>query len=132
MSDNVKALERPRPPALPATADEMLKRRNIKSNVSLNDEVEKIFLVLIEESERFRALLEAVWPSDAVEGSLGYDTVMAAEMIREYARDKAHKNDFVANRPGNSVKKSLLVVMRRYEIDRKTRAMKVGGYLITS
>ena len=78
-------LYRSRPTPLPAKMDDW--ERKIKSVRMLNDYVEDVHRALWDGDPKYREFLEAVWDSDAVEGSLAIDNTMAAMMIREKAKD---------------------------------------------
>jgi hypothetical protein len=83
-----------------------------------NNLIEQVHLVLVED-DSYLALLDAVYNSQAVEGSLADDDIMAAKMIR----DKAYKlgNAEVARQKLASIVKALRVVLRRYGASRKQR-----------
>jgi hypothetical protein len=93
-----------------------LTRKSLRHK-SIIDFVEDIFVKLYDESERFRALVEAVFDSDAVEGSTMDDDVVAAQMIREEARADSPVKD--ANL--HTIRLALRRVMARWDIARKDR-----------
>jgi hypothetical protein len=117
-----------RPAPLPAKIDDW-ERKN-KSSLTLNDHVESVHRTLWDSDEEYRRYLEAVWDSDAVEGSLAIDNVKAAEMIRE----KALKLDGnpVGTKKLDTIVRSLNVVLRRYENSRKERRETVQGVMVPS
>lgn len=117
---------RPAPP-LPATREEMLSQRKVASKVTLNDLVEEIHDKLYENPE-YQALIFGVWDSEAVEGSLAADNYKASNMIREWARE--HGNTVVASKNWATLSKSLGVVLRRFELDRRTRRHMVDGEIV--
>jgi hypothetical protein len=114
---------RPRPTQLPQKIEEW--ERKIKSMPSLNDHVEDLHRMLWDDSAEYRAYLEAVWDSDAVEGALAIDNVFAAEMIRDQAREIP--GNIVGNKKLDTIVKSLGVILRRYENSRKERRHTVHG-----
>lgn len=92
--------------------------RQIKGERTLNDHVEDIHLSLVE-SGNYRGFLKAIYDEQAVEGSLGADNIMAAQMIREKAREIA--NDVVSKEKLATISKALGVVLRRYGLSRNER-----------
>jgi hypothetical protein len=117
---------RARPTPLPASIEDW--QRKIKSERTLNDHVEDLHVMCWSESPDYRKYLEAVWDSDAVEGSLSIDNVKAAEMIREKARTIA--GNPIANKKLDPIVKSLGVVLRRYQASRKERRNTVDGRIV--
>jgi hypothetical protein len=99
--------------------------RKVKTMRTLNDQIEEIHLKLYETNPKYKDLLEAVWDSDAVEGSLSIDNTLAAQMLRQQAIDD-HNAD-VSRRKLDTIVKCMGVVLRRYEFDRKTRRQTVHG-----
>jgi hypothetical protein len=112
-----------RPSPLPAKIDDW--QRKNKSSLTLNDYVEQIHRSLWDDDPSYRAYLEAVWDSDAVEGSLAIDNMMAAMKIR----DKAPEFDGnpVGSKKLDTIVRSMNVVLRRYENSRKERRETVQG-----
>lgn len=108
---------------LPAKIDEWT--RYIKLERTLNDYVEDVHRALWDESEEYREFLLAVDDSESVEGSLGADNTMAAQMLRNKADEMNNKE--VSKRKLATIIKALNVVMRRYRADRKRRKNTVGG-----
>lgn len=119
---------KPRPDPLPTKIDEW--ERKIKSTRMLNDYVEDVHRMLWDDSKEYRDFLEAVWDSDAIEGSLAIDNVMAAEMIREKAKEL--DGSPVGNKKLDTIVKSLGVILRRYENSRKERRNTVQGVRVPS
>lgn len=110
---------------LPATVDDMLARRTNATNRTLNDFVDDIHKVLwSRNNSEYRALLDAVYDEDAVEGSLSIDNAKAAELIRDHA--KKAEIDYIANKKLATIVKALTVVLRRYKMTRKERAIRIG------
>jgi hypothetical protein len=111
-------------PPLSRSAEEFLAKRKLKSRRTLNDEVETVYLALIND-EQFQGYLEAVYDEDAVEGSLSIDNMKAAEMIRA----KALEMEIVAvsKRKLATIVKAMNVVLRRGNDDRNTRRYMLHG-----
>ena len=95
---------------------------------TLNDHVDDIHVLLWSNPNYHRAL-EAVYDEDAVEGSLSADNFIAAGMIREYARE--HELPHVKDKKLATIVKSLNIVLRRYGISRKERAITIGNETIS-
>ena len=96
---------------------------------TLNDHVDDIHVSLWEKSA-YHTALEAVDDADAVEGSLSADNFLAAGLIRDHARETG--NHHVKDKKLATIVRALNVVLRRYGIDRKTRASSVGGVIVPS
>lgn len=105
----------------------MLARRVTDSHRTLNDMVEEIHTALYDKPV-YRSLIMAVWDSEAVEGSLAADNHMAAQMIRSEA--KTRNQHELAGKNLATISKSLGVVLRRFELDRKTRRHMVEGVVV--
>jgi hypothetical protein len=114
VTSNSKAIARP----LPATVADLLEQRKNKKSYSLNDMIEKHHLSLYSD-EDYQAVLEAVHPEQALEGSLIADDFEAARLIREHARGQG--DGYVAKQKLDTIRKSLQIVLRRYGISRKER-----------
>lgn len=112
------------PPKLPATQSDLLALRRIKEKLSLNNRIEEIVKGLWEEP-KYLLLIKAIYDEQAVEGSLGVDNVLVAELIRDYA--KQHGITDVADAKLATIVKCHNTVLRRYGLDRKTRRNEVGG-----
>lgn len=119
---------RPRPTQLPAKMEDW--QRTLQGHRTINDHVEDVLEVLVNKSPEFRALLEAVWDTDAVEGSLSADNIIAAQMIRDAARKEDPEHHPLAKRKLATLVRSLGVVLRRYDADRKTRRQTVDGKIV--
>ena len=115
------------PPALPATAADLLQKRDMKSHPTLNDKVESHYLALFED-EQFRGYLYAVWDEQAVEGSCAVDNVKAAEMIRRRAQETGDVE--VSKQKLATLVKSLNVVLRRYHESRNERRNMIAGEIV--
>jgi hypothetical protein len=116
-----------RPVGLPLTVEGLLALRTSARVRTLNDYVDDIHLALWS-SEDYRRTLDAVYDEDAIEGSLACDNNVAANLIRDYAR--AHAIVPVAGKKVATIIKALNVVLRRYHISRRERAMTVGGLFV--
>lgn len=104
--------------SLPATVQGLIDQRKNKSKRTLNDQVDEIHLQLWADPS-YRKLQDAVYSEQAVEGSLIADDFELARMIRVHA--KKIGNPYVANQKLDTLRKSALVVARRYGISRKER-----------
>lgn len=109
---------------LPQTVADLLTHRKSMQARSLNDEVDDIFLRLWE-NPKFRELFAAIHPSQTVEGSFPSDDHVAAEMIREYAKE--HHFPIASGTKLAAIIFSLHVVCRRYEQSRNQRRNMVKG-----
>lgn len=114
---------------LPATVEAMLAQRRTTAGRTLNDYVEDLHVKLWS-SAAYQQTLDAVYDEDAVEGSLAADNLMAAQMLRELARKESVPQ--VANRKLATIVKALNVVLRRYRLTRKERALTIGGQMMTN
>lgn len=114
---------RARPTPLPAKSDNW--QRKIKSARTLNDHVEDVHLSLWDDNPEYRQFLEAVWDSDAIEGSLSIDNTMAAIMLRDKAKNI--EGNPVDKKKLDTIVKSLGIVLRRYEFSRRERRHTVEG-----
>lgn len=121
MSDNTTRV--PAPP-LPATVMDLLAQRKTMRSRSLNDDVEDCHLKLYEEPP-YRKLFLPIWKEETVEGSFIADDITAAMMIRDFA--KKNRLPIASNAKLQAIVRSLGVVCRRYQMDRKTRQGLVGG-----
>jgi hypothetical protein len=120
MSDTAVTLA----PALPSTVADLMAHRKTPQSRSLNDEVDDVFLRLWE-NPKFRELFAAIHPSQIIEGSFASDDHVAAEMIRDYARE----NHFpiVSASKLAAIIFSLHVVCRRWQQSRNQRRNMVKG-----
>ena len=117
-------ITRAKPEPLPATLQDLVNRRQRVAPPNLNDKVERIYLELYPDP-KFQRYLDAVYASDAQEGSLYADDLLAAQMIRVWAKED-DKDLYVANKNLATIARALNVVQARYGISRKARATKVG------
>lgn len=113
---------------LPATREELLSRKTMKV-ASLNDRVDFIHQDLWDDPN-YQRYLYACWDSQAVEGSLSADNLMAAMMIRDYARKNS--DPLVADEKLAVINHSLNIVLNRYHIGRKERRVTVAGEAVTT
>ena len=117
-------ITRAKPEPLPATLQDLVNRRQRIAPPNLNDKVERIYLELYPDP-KFQRYLDAVYASDAQEGSLYADDLLAAQMIRAWAKED-DKDLYVAGKNLATITRALNVVQARYGISRKARAAKVG------
>jgi len=110
---------------LPATRDELLARKTMKRGPSLNDDVDRIHVILWDNPD-YKKFHDAVFDADAVEGSCTADNFEAARMLREFAA-KHEEFVYVAKKNLTTLVKSMSVVLRRYHMSRHERAMTVQG-----
>lgn len=109
---------------LPATRDDLLAQKTMKSKPTLNDHVDALHVALWDNAD-YQAFLDATSDADAVEGSLAADNLKAAEMIRTRAAEISDK--MVAGKKLATIVIALNVVLRRYNMTRKMRAVMIGG-----
>lgn len=115
----------PEPPPLPEKIDNWV--RTLKEERSLNDLVEDVHRVLVDESDDYRRYLWAVHDTQAKEGSLSADNIMAAQLIRQKATDQKTE---VADEKLATIVMALGVVLRRYNVSRKQRRNLLGGTVV--
>jgi len=108
---------------LPETVVDLINSRKGRFERTLNDMVEELYLKLWE-NPQFKRYLDAVTDGEAVEGSLGCDDHEAARMLRDLAKKE---NIPIKDKPLASYKLALKVVMRRYDMSRKTRKLELHG-----
>lgn len=106
------------PPALPETRSDLMAHYKLKRKRSINDLVEEIVIKLWEDDE-FQKLVDAIYDSDSVHGSLGDDDVMAAVMIKEVATRDKHTE--VAAKNIHTIKLAMRVALRRFSQGRGDR-----------
>jgi hypothetical protein len=111
---------------LPETVVDLINSRKGRFERTLNDIVEELYLKLWENAQ-FKKYLDAVTDGEAVEGSLGCDDHEAARMLRDLARKE---NIPIKDKPLASYKLALKVIMRRYDMSRKTRKLELHGELV--
>lgn len=110
---------RPAPPPLPATRADLLAGYKLKRRRNINDLVEEIIVRLWDNDENFMKYVEAIYDSDAVEGSLSEDDTMAALIIRDVARKE--KQAEVADKNLHTIKLAMKVGLRRFGVSRPER-----------
>ena len=113
---------------LPRTSEEMIARRVLKRRRTLNDFVEDVHLQLWEVSKEYMDYLDAVYDTEAVEGSRAADDLKAAECIRVYARKNEIKE--IADKKLATLVKALGVVLSKYCSTRRQRAKTLRGELV--
>jgi len=111
-------------PPLPSTVADLLAHLKTNRTRSLNDEVHDIFIRLWEDAN-FRKLFEAIHPSQTVEGSFSADDQVAAEMVRQYAKE--HHMPVTADTKLAAIIFSLHIVARRFDQSRNQRRTMVKG-----
>jgi hypothetical protein len=118
----------PKPPPLPATVDDLMAQRVGNFDISINDLVNDIHIVLWDGDATYKGYLFALHDSQAVEGSLAADNHCAAVAIRDYARD----NNISGLKDENlaTINKALNVVLRRFQLSRKQRRNMVHGEVV--
>jgi hypothetical protein len=117
---------------LPATLEDMLARRKGASSRTLNSYVDEIHKGLWSDysdkpealGKRYRMLLDAVYDEQAVEGSLSIDNAEAARIIRNQAAKAGF--DYVAAQKLAPIVKALNIVLKRYKMTRKERAVRIN------
>lgn len=114
---------KPVPPALPATKEDWLAERRIKDAPNILDWVEDIHLSLLandDKRDHYQAYINAIYDSQAVEGTMECDDQEAARMIREtaVATDPNHP---LGKEKLKSIIKAWKSVLRRYRKSRKER-----------
>ena len=113
---------------LPATVFDLMGQRKGKFEPAFNDYVEQLHLRLFD-NVGYKNFLEAVIDGEAQEGSLSCDDHEAARILRELARKE---NSPFKDKTIASYKLALKVVMRRYQMTRKERAITLGGELVAA
>lgn len=102
-------------PPLPATRSALLAGYKLKRRRTINDLVEEVFIKLWEIDQPFMKLIEPIYDSEALEGSIDDNYTMAALIIRDLAKKDKHVE--VANKNLRTIKLAMKVVLRRYGID---------------
>lgn len=113
---------------LPQSSRELLLCRKKPSKASLTDLVEHIHIGLWDDAS-YRALWNATFDDEAVEGSVLADTFSAALRVRAVAVAGVQENGFltlVANEKLARISKALCAVVRRYGISRSERRARVA------
>jgi hypothetical protein len=117
MSDAV--LELRVPPPLPETRKDLMKQYKLKRHRSINDLVEEIIVKLWDNDANFMKYVNAIYDSQAVEGSMDDDDVMAALIIRDTAKRDKHVE--VADQNVHTIKLAMRVALRRFDLGRGQR-----------
>lgn len=123
MKTNIHVLT---PDPLPATTEDLIAAFKLKAGLNLNDVVQDAIEQLYDKG--LQPFLAATHDSQAVEGSLSADNVMAAEMLRTWARKNG--KTLLANEKLGVIVLAMGVVCRRFGIDRKTRRNTVAGSVV--
>jgi hypothetical protein len=119
---------RVRAEALPVSVEDLLARKTMRA-MTLNDYTDQCHVALWRAGDqKYMKLLDAVTNSDAVEGNIKIDDMLAAMRLREYAVQ--HQIEYLQGKKLDAIVKSLKVVLRRYHIGRKERAVMVGGEIV--
>lgn len=106
-------------PPLPATRTALLAGYKLKRRRSINDLVEEIVVKLWDNDEKFMKYVNAIYDSQAVEGSMDDDDVMAAIIIRDTAARDKHVE--VAQQNVRTIKLAMRVALKRFGISRNER-----------
>ena len=112
------------PAPLPTTTQDLLAQRRLKAKRTINDLVEDVVIKLWE-NDTFMKLIDAVYDSDTVEGSMDIDDTLAAMMIRDAAKEAG--NEELAGKKLDVIVHAMRVVLRRYGQDRRERRNTIGG-----
>jgi hypothetical protein len=104
---------------LPGNAVDFAAQYKLKRATTLLDAVESCVRVLMDNAQ-FRAFVNEVNDEDAIEGSLHYDDVAAAQMIRDYAKDNGAPAS-VANAKMKTLVHAMNAALRRFGASRKQR-----------
>jgi hypothetical protein len=111
------------PPPLPATRQELLAGYKLKRRRSINDLVEEVVVKLWDNHEQFMKLVTAIYDSQSVEGSLEDDDMMAAIVIRDFAKKEGRARR-VADQKVHTIKLAMRVGLRRFGVSRPEREEK--------
>ena len=103
---------------IPRSGREMLKHRKSSTTTSVNDAVEAVYLALLDDDD-FHKAIDAVYNTQAAEGSLLADDFSACIIIRDYA--KANNHTMVGLQNLATLRHCLGVVLRRFGMSRKER-----------
>jgi hypothetical protein len=106
-------------PALPETRDDLLAQYKLKRRRSINDLVEEVIVKLWDNDDNFMKYVEAIYDSQAIEGSMDDDDVMAALIIRDTAKRDKHVE--VADQNVHTIKLAMRVALRRFDLGRGQR-----------
>ena len=105
-------------PQLPTTTEALRDSRKLKKKRTINDQVED-FVVKHWEDKGYRKFVDAIYESEAAEGSFDIDDVMAAQFIRA-AANKAGNGE-VASAKLDTIVQAMKTVLRRYQQSRQER-----------
>jgi len=105
--------------ALPTTVADLMAMKKSGKSRTVNDEVDFIHLRVWEGIPEYVSYLDAVGSEQAIEGSLVADDLEAARIIRDYAQE--HGIHVVGSLKLHTIRRALLVVLRRYRISRSER-----------
>lgn len=106
-------------PTLPQTRDGLLAQYKLKRKRSINDLVEEVIVKLWDNDENFMKYIDAIYDSQAVEGSMDDDDVMAALIIRDTAKRDKHVE--VSDQNVHTIKLAMRVALRRFDVARGQR-----------
>ena len=99
------------PPPLPETRVDLLAKYRLKRRRSINDLVEELVIKLWDD-KRFISLIEPIYDSQAIEGSIDDNYTMAALLIRDTAKKDKHEQ--VADQNLHTIKLAMRVALRRF------------------
>ena len=116
--ETVSEIPQSRAIALPKTVAALMEQKKSKQTSTLNDQVETVHLSLWEKPE-YQRFLDAVYKEQAIEGDLFCDDIEASRLIRDEARKQG--NAYVSGQKLATIRKALMVVLRRYRISRTER-----------
>lgn len=100
------------PPPLPSTRQELVAGYKLKRRRTINDLLEEVFVKLWEIDPQFMKLIDPIYDSQAEEGSIEANYMMAALMIRDVAKKDKHVE--VAGANLHTLMLALKVVLRRF------------------
>lgn len=106
-------------PPLPETRTDLLAQYKLRRRRSINDLVEEVIVKLWDNDEKFMKYVEAIYDSQAIEGSMDDDDVMAALIIRDTAKRDKHVE--VADQNVHTIKLAMRVALRRFDLGRGQR-----------
>jgi hypothetical protein len=101
-------------PPLPATRTDLLAGYKLKRRRNINDLVEEIVVKLWDNDPQFMKLVEPIYDSQAIEGSIDDNYAMAGLIIRDIAKKDKHVE--VADQNLHTIKLAMKVVLRRFGI----------------
>lgn len=108
--------------AIPRSATQMAALRKVQRRRSINSLFEDLYLVLIDTDEKYAQHLESIHDSEAIQGSVRVDRMIAAQI----AQSKAIKDGLPVLQDQNLTTfiKCQNDILRIYGLDRKTRRLK--------